>query len=356
VRTAAFHYDLPPELIAQTPAERRDGSRLLVLRRADGAVAHRAFPDLLEYLRPGDALILNDSRVIPARLRARKPDSGGQVEVLLGEECGRNDWWVMLKPGKRVRPGTRLEFYRPDGSSAPFHATVRAKSDDGLYRLAFAGVPEIQAALDGVGEVPLPPYIARPDGPRAEDDGRYQTIFARQPGSVAAPTAGLHFTRELLDQARASGVRVGFVTLHVGLGTFAPIKTTEVAAHRMHEEGFELPGETVDLIHATQRGGGRVVAVGTTTVRVLESAAAAGSPLAAGRGRTGIFIYPPFRFRVVDALLTNFHLPESTLLMLVSAFAAPGEERGRELVLAAYAEAVVRRYRFFSYGDAMLIV
>ncbi len=357
MRTADFHYELPAELIAQVPAAQRAGSRLLVLHRTDGTIEHRRFTDLLDYLRPGDALILNDSRVIPARLRAYKPGTGGEVEVLLAEEVGRNDWWVMLRPGKRVRVGTRLEFHRLDGSPAPFCATVREKTDEGLYRLGFAGVPNIQAALEGAGEVPLPPYITRPEGPCPEDASRYQTVFARPSGSVAAPTAGLHFTRELLDQARASSVRVGFVTLHVGLGTFAPVKVARVSEHRMHEEAYELPGETVELIRATRHGGGRVVAVGTTTVRVLESVAAAGAgALAPGRGRTGIFIHPPFGFQVVDALLTNFHLPQSTLLMLVSAFAAPGGESGRELILSAYAQAIAERYRFFSYGDAMLIL
>jgi S-adenosylmethionine:tRNA ribosyltransferase-isomerase len=357
VYTADFHYDLPPELVAQEPAGRRDASRLLVLRRADGAVAHRNFPDLLEYLRPGDALVLNDSRVIPARLRGRKPETGGEVEVLLAEEQGTNDWWVMLKPGKRVRPGTRIQFHCSDGSPASLAATVCEKSQEGLYRLAFSGAEDIRNALGGVGEVPLPPYIARPAGPLAGDGERYQTVFARPAGSVAAPTAGLHFTRELLDQARAMGIQVGWVTLHVGLGTFAPVKVERLAEHRMHEEAFVLPAETAELITATRRRGGRVVAVGTTSVRVLESVAAVhAGQLVPGAGRTGIFIYPPYSFRVVDALLTNFHLPESTLLMLVSAFATPGELHGREMVLGAYAIAAAERYRFFSYGDAMLIL
>jgi S-adenosylmethionine:tRNA ribosyltransferase-isomerase len=356
VRTSDFHYDLPPELIAQSPAARRDASRLLVLNRAAARIEHRRFSDLLDYLRPGDALILNDSRVIPARLRGRKSGTSGEIEVLLAEECAVNDWWVMLKPGKRVRAGTHIQFHRPDGSPAHIGATVRAKSDAGLCRLEFTGAPDLRDVLDGLGEVPLPPYIARPAGPSADDRARYQTIFARPPGSVAAPTAGLHFTREFLDQVRAMGIRVGFVTLHVGLGTFAPVKVENVAEHRMHEEDFDLPAETVDLVQATRRRGGRIVAVGTTTVRVLESVVAREGELTPGRGRTRIFIYPPFRFRVVDALLTNFHLPESTLLMLVAAFAAPGEDRGRELVLSAYRTAVAEQYRFFSYGDAMLVL
>lgn len=357
VYTSDFHYHLPPELIAQTPATRRDAARLLTLHRTTGWLEHRTFPDLLAYLRPGDALILNDSRVIPARLRGRKTGTGGEIEVLLAEECGINDWWVMLRPGKRVRAGTRIQFKRTDGSLAGVVATVKAKDADGLCRLEFSGVAELWSVLDELGEVPLPPYIARPQGPSPEDRVRYQTTFARPPGSVAAPTAGLHFTRELLDQVRASGVRVGFVTLHVGLGTFAPVKVARVADHPMHEEVFVLPAETVELIQATRRHGGRVVAIGTTTVRVLESVAARHhGELVPGPGRTRLFIFPPYRFHVVDALLTNFHLPESTLLMLVAAFAAPGEDRGRELVLSAYRTAVTERYRFFSYGDAMLVL
>lgn len=357
MRTADFHYELPPELIAQEPAPRRDAARLLVLHRAEGRLEHRRFPDLLEYLRPGDVLVLNDSRVIPARLRGFKPASGGEVEVLLCEETAPNEWWVMLRPGKRVRPGTRLEFRaaRP-GVATRLAATVRAKNAEGLYRLAFEGA-EVRAALDDFGEVPLPPYIARNGVPRPEDRERYQTVYARPPGSVAAPTAGLHFTPELLDQVRARGVAVRFVTLHVGLGTFAPVKVARLEDHVMHEEVFELPEATAAAVNAARAEGRRVVAVGTTSVRVLESAAAAGSgTVVPGRGRTRLFIYPPYRFRAVDALLTNFHLPESTLLMLVSAFAAPGETRGRELLLRAYAEAVRERYRFYSYGDAMLLL
>ena len=358
MRTADFHYPLPPELIAQRPAPRRDAARLLVLHRRAGRLEHRRFPDLLEYLRAGDVLVLNDSRVIPARLRARKPASGGAVEVLLCEEAAPNDWWVMLRPGKRVRAGTRLEFCpaRP-GTGQRLAATVRAKNAEGLYRLVFEG-GDVRAVLEDFGEVPLPPYIERAGVPLPEDRERYQTVYARPPGSVAAPTAGLHFTAELLEAIRARGVAVHFVTLHVGLGTFAPVKAARVEDHVMHEEAYELPESTAAAVNAARAAGRRVVAVGTTSVRVLESAAAAGpgDRLAAGRGRTRLFIYPPYRFRVVDALLTNFHLPESTLLMLVCAFAAPGETAGRELVLRAYAEAVRERYRFFSYGDAMLLL
>jgi S-adenosylmethionine:tRNA ribosyltransferase-isomerase len=356
VRTADFHYDLPPELIAQAPAPERDQSRLLVVQRPGGQVTDGWFRDFPRQLRPGDVLVLNDSRVVPARLRGRKAGSGGQIEVLLAEENAVNDWWVMLRPGKRVRAGTRLTFPAADGAVPVVAATVRAKNEEGLCRLQFESVPDVRDVLDALGEVPLPPYIERAGGPSTEDRQRYQTIYAHPPGSVAAPTAGLHFTGAMLAQIRAAGVEVRFVTLHVGLGTFAPVKAARVEEHVMHAEAFALNEDTAEAVNAARREGRRVIAVGTTTVRVLESVAAETTgELRATRGRTRIFIYPPFRFRVVDALLTNFHLPESTLLMLVSAFAAPGETRGRELVLAAYAEAVRRRYRFFSFGDAMFL-
>ena len=359
---ADFHYELPPELIAQTPAPRREGSRLLVLHRADGRIEHRRFLDFPTYLRRGDLLVLNDSRVIPARLRGFKPHSGGEIEVLLVEENAANDWWAMLRPGKRVRAGAKIEFVRAaegvgGGANSELRAAVLTKNAEGHCRLQFDGPGDVREALDRFGEVPLPPYIERVGPPSAEDRERYQTVFAGPPGSVAAPTAGLHFTPELLAQVAAMGVEVRFVTLHVGLGTFAPVKADRLEDHVMHEEVFELPAATAADVNAAKREGRRVIAVGTTSVRVLESAAAQ-SPgnLHAVRGRTRLFLRPPQTFRVVDALLTNFHLPESTLLMLVSAFAAPGETRGRDLVLAAYAEAVRERYRFFSYGDAMLLL
>ncbi len=356
MRTSDFHYDLPPELIAQEPAPRRDAARLLVLHRAEDRIEHRHFPDLLEYLRPGDVLVLNDSRVIPARLRGFKPASGGEIEVLLCEAVSADTWWVLLRPGKRVRPGTRLAFrpVRP-GIATALTATIETKNAEGLYRLRFAGAP-LQEVLEDFGEVPLPPYIARPGAPRPEDRERYQTVYARAPGSVAAPTAGLHFTPVLLDRIRALGVEVRQVTLHVGLGTFAPVKAARVEDHVMHEEWFELPEPTAAAVNTARAEGRRVLAVGTTSVRVLESAATEAGTVTPGCHRTRLFVYPPYRFRVVDALITNFHLPGSTLLMLVSAFAAPGEARGRELILRAYAEAVRARYRFYSYGDAMLLL
>jgi S-adenosylmethionine:tRNA ribosyltransferase-isomerase len=358
VRVADFHYDLPPELIAQMPAPQRDQSRLLVLQRPDGRITHRRFPDLLDYLHAGDVVVLNDSRVIPARLRGVKVPSGGEIEVLLAEECGLNDWWVMLRPGKRVRAGTKLTFRDSQGQPTAVTASVIEKNSEGICRLQFDGMPNILDALDALGEVPLPPYITRRPGSEATDDrARYQTVYAQAPGSVAAPTAGLHFTEPLLAGLRQRGVEVCSVTLHVGLGTFAPIKAAQVEKHVMHEERFELTRTTAESINAAKSTGRRVIAVGTTTARVLEHVAAAHDGcLVEGCGRTRLFVYPPYSFRIVDVLLTNFHLPESTLLMLVSAFAAPGELHGRELVLSAYAEAIRERYHFFSYGDAMLIL
>jgi len=358
MRTADFDYVLPPELIAQQPTPRRDQSRLLVLHRRSGEIAHRQFRDLLEYLREGDVLVLNNSRVIPARLRGLNARTGGQFEVLLLEENSPNDWWVMLRPGKRARVGTPIKFRDRNGKFPGVEAVVIATNDEGHRRLRFMGATEITAALDELGEVPLPPYITRRQtSPLESDRDRYQTVFAEPVGSVAAPTAGLHFTEALLETIRARGVSVHFVTLHAGLGTFAPVKTETLAAHRMHEERYEVSQTTADVVNEAKASNRRVIAVGTTTLRVLESVAARPhGKLAAGRGRTRIFIHPPYDFKIVDVLLTNFHLPRSTLLMLVSGFAAPGQTRGREMVLSAYAEAIRERYRFFSYGDAMLLV
>jgi S-adenosylmethionine:tRNA ribosyltransferase-isomerase len=358
MRTAEFDFLLPPELIAQIPMPERDQSRLLVVDRASGGITPGRFRDLLAYLRPGDVLVLNNSRVIPARLRGSNAKSGGQFEILLLEENSTNDWWVMLRPGKRARVGTEIIFHDHAGNPTAVRATVTDTNSEGHRRLRFSGVPNISALLDSLGEIPLPPYIERENANElAADKIRYQTVYAAPAGSVAAPTAGLHFTEALLAEIRARGVKVCFVTLHVGLGTFAPVKSDSLDGHTMHEERYELSEETVRAIDEAKQGGGRVIAVGTTSVRVLESAAAQhAGRLIAGSGRTRIFIYPPYTFKIVDALLTNFHLPRSTLLMLVSAFAAPGEIRGREMVLSAYAEAVRERYRFFSYGDAMLLV
>jgi S-adenosylmethionine:tRNA ribosyltransferase-isomerase len=368
MRTSDFDYALPADLIAQTPAPQRDRARLLVLHRAPPQIQHRQFRSLLEYLRPGDVLALNNSRVIPARLRGSNARTGGQIEVLLLEENAPNDWWVMLRPGKRARAGTSIVFRDLRGNPSALRATVLEQNDEGHRRLRFAGAANVTSLLDALGEVPLPPYISRPDLSQIEQDRqRYQTVFAHPPGSVAAPTAGLHFTEALLAEIRSRGVQVCFLTLHVGVGTFAPVKTETIAAHPMHAERYELSAETARLINAAKREGRRVIAVGTTTLRVLESLAAQPhhqstvhgpqSPVtvSAGSGRTRLFIYPPYDFKIADALLTNFHLPRSTLLMLACAFAAPNDTGGRELLLSAYAEAIRERYGFFSYGDAMLI-
>jgi S-adenosylmethionine:tRNA ribosyltransferase-isomerase len=358
VHTADFDYCLPPELIAQAPAPQRDHSRLLVLQRADGQILHRRFRDLLEYLGAGDVLVLNDSRVIRARLRSTKAGSGGQIEVLLVEENGVNDWWTMLRPGKRVRAGTEMHFHDRHGQPTPLRAVVVNKNEEGLCRLQFSGARNVLEILDQAGEVPLPPYITRETPACAPDDReRYQTVYARTAGSVAAPTAGLHFTEGLLAELRSRGVEVCFVTLHVGLGTFAPVKSETLERHVMHAEQFEVSAVTAKAVNEARQTRRRVVAVGTTTVRVLESVAEENQGrVIPGPGRTRIFIYPPRDFKMVDALLTNFHLPQSTLLMLASAFAAPGRTRGRDLMLSAYAEAIRERYRFYSYGDAMLIL
>ncbi len=349
MQTSDFDYSLPRELIAQSPAAQRDDSRLLVLNRSSETVSHRCFRDLPDCLNCGDVLVLNNSRVIPARLRGRNMKTGGRFEVLLVEELAVLDWWAMVRPGKRARVGTAIQILDRSQNPTDLTARVIEINEEGHRRLKFSGTADFIRELERFGEVPLPPYIERPC-PLASDQDRYQTVYAQQAGSVAAPTAGLHFTAELLANIRARGVKVCFVTLHVGLGTFSPIKTERLSDHIMHYERFEIPAETAEAVREAKSSGRRVVAVGTTTVRVLESAGCSKS------GRTNIFIHPPFQFKIVDALVTNFHLPRSTLLMLVSAFAAPGETRGREMILRAYAEAVERRYRFFSYGDAMLVV
>ena len=360
MRTADFQFHLPPELIAQHPAARRDESRLMVLHRNENRLEHKRFPDFSNYLRPGDVLVLNDSRVIPARLRGVNAKTGGKFEILLVDENAPNDWWTMLRPGKNARPGTEIFIQNPNApdKKAALSATVLEKNSGGQYRLQFTGNTDLKNILDEIGEVPLPPYIERKDsGLSPEDKERYQTVFAKSNGSVAAPTAGLHFTDGLLDTIRAAGVKVCFVTLHVGPGTFLPVKAENLSEHKMHEERFVLGEETVRAVNDTKNSGARVIAAGTTTVRVLETVAAQNAgKLNIHEGSTNIFIFPPHRFQIVDALLTNFHLPYSTLLMLISAFAAPGEVRGREMILSAYAEAVRERYRFFSYGDAMLIL
>jgi S-adenosylmethionine:tRNA ribosyltransferase-isomerase len=366
-----FNYLLPPDLIAQVPANQRDQSRLLVLHRAAGSRYHRQFTDLPEYLRPGDVLVLNNSRVIPARLRSVKPDTQARLEVFLLDEMAPDDWWVLLRPGKRARPGTHLVLLDRLGRRSDIHATVTDKNTEGHFRVRFArGQPaaaappagskalNLRECLADLGEVPLPPYIVRPQNILDINDiERYQTVYAQPPGSVAAPTAGLHFTRELLAALPAQGVQLAFVTLHVGPGTFAPVKAGAMAKNALHEERYSLDAAAAQTLNAARRDGRRIIAVGTTSVRVLETVARqTPGEWVPQTGRTDIFIHPPYPFRAVDALLTNFHLPQSSLLMLVCAFATPGRMEGRAAVLDAYAEAIRRRYRFFSYGDAMLLL
>ena len=339
MKTSDFLYDLPEDLIAQTPLARRDGSRLLVLDKNTGAIEHRRFFDLPEYLRPGDCLVLNDSRVIPARLFGVRP-MGGAVEVVLLRDLGEGRWECLTRPGKKMRPGTEVRF--GDGELT---AVVEEVAEGGNRVLRFSYVGIFLEILERLGQMPLPPYIKT----QLDDPERYQTVYAREPGSAAAPTAGLHFTPELLDSIRAMGVDVRFVTLHVGLGTFRPVKVENVEEHEMHSEFCTIPEETAEAIRRAKVGGGRVVSVGTTSCRTLESFALPDGTVEAASGWTNIFIYPGYRFRCVDALVTNFHLPGSTLMMLVSALA------GRENILHAYETAVKERYRFFSFGDAMFI-
>ncbi|HYO13884.1 MAG TPA: tRNA preQ1(34) S-adenosylmethionine ribosyltransferase-isomerase QueA [Thermoanaerobaculia bacterium] len=337
--TSDFDYELPPSSIAQEPAPRGE-SRLLVLD-CEGPERHARVRDLPRLLRPGDLLVLNDTRVIPARLHGRRAGAGGAaMELLLLEKIGEREWDALVKPGRRARPGTVIEL------DAGLAAEVVAKDPDGRHRLRFS--EPVEPHLDRLGHIPLPPYIHRPDTPA--DRERYQTVYARAPGAVAAPTAGLHFTEELLREIEAAGVEIARVTLHVGIGTFRPVAAERIEEHRMDAERYEVSEDAAGALRRVRAAGGRVVAVGTTVVRTLEGAAlAGGGEVKPGSGATDLFITPGFRFRVADVLLTNFHLPRSTLLMLVSAFA------GRERVLAAYEEAVGQGYRFYSYGDAMLV-
>ncbi len=356
--TSQFEFSLPPELIAQAPPRERDQSRLLVVDRASKKLSHRVFGQVLDLLRAGDVLVLNDSKVIPARLRGINRVSGGEFEILLLEENQLNDWWALVRPGKRARLHTRIILKNPKtGDLTKIEALLVAQNPEGERRLRFSGAPNILEALEVLGEVPLPPYISRARHEDLTPDlARYQTVYAEAKGSVAAPTAGLHFTDRLLREIRDRGVQISFVTLHVGVGTFAPVKASHLSEHLMHEERFAVNEQTAKAINSAKNEGRRVIAVGTTSLRVLESVAAENDgQIVAGAKRTRLFIYPPARFRIVDALLTNFHLPRSTLLMLASAFAAPGETSGSTLVLSAYAEAIRERYHFFSYGDAMLI-
>ncbi len=354
MKTADFDYTLPPELIAQQPLPDRAAARMLVLDRASGIVHHQQFTAFPQHLRPGEVLILNDTKVIPARLIGRKP-TGGEVELLLVEELSACRWLALARPAKRLREGGEILFAEKAPCSLPpapcplLRAVVEAKREAGEVVVRFTGTDDLFAALQRVGHVPLPPYIRH--GEDVPDDReRYQTIYARQPGAVAAPTAGLHFTPRTFEALAQRGVLVHRLTLHVGPGTFKPVASDDIEQHTMHIERFDIPPDTAAAAYAAKRDGRRVVCVGTTTVRALESVADTEGRVRAGSGETDIFIYPPYEFRVADAMLTNFHLPRSTLLMLVSAFAS------RETVLHAYAEAVRERYRFYSYGDCMLIV
>ena len=339
MKTKDFWYDLPEELIAQTPLEQRDASRLMVMDRRTGAVTHRHFYDLIDYLKPGDCLVMNDSRVLPARLLGHRP-TGGAVEVLLLRDLGNKHWECLCKPGRKMQAGSEVIF-----GNGELTATVREVREDGNRIVEFHYEGIFLEVLERLGRMPLPPYIKA----ELEDQERYQTVYSREVGSAAAPTAGLHFTKELLEKIREKGVKEAFVTLHVGLGTFRPVKAEEVTDHHMHAELCMMNAETAELLNRTKAEGGRIICVGTTSCRTLESLVNEDGTFQAASKWTDIFIYPGYTFKAMDGLITNFHLPESTLVMLVSAFA------GREHVLAAYEEAVRQRYRFFSIGDAMCI-
>lgn len=336
-----FYFDLPQELIAQDPLEDRSASRLLVLDRKQDGVSHHIFKEVIDYLNPGDCLVLNDTKVIPARLLGLREETGAHVEVLLLKRREGDVWETLVKPGKKCRPGTKLVF--GDGM---LRAEVLDTVEEGNRLIHFTYEGIFEEVLDCLGEMPLPPYITH----KLQDKNRYQTVYAKYEGSAAAPTAGLHFTRELLEEIRKKGVNIAYVTLHVGLGTFRPVKEENVLAHHMHSEYYQVSPEAAALINGTKERGGRVICVGTTSCRTIESAADEKGMVQPGCDNTEIFIYPGYQFKVLDALITNFHLPESTLVMLVSALA------GRERVLEAYGEAVREKYRFFSFGDAMLIL
>lgn len=340
MKTHDFWYDLPEELIAQTPLERRDGSRLMVMNRETGEIAHRHFYDIIDYLQPGDCLVMNDSRVLPARLLGHRP-TGGAVEVLLLRDLGGGAWECLVKPGRKMQEGQEVIF--GDGELT---ATVTAVQEDGNRMVQFHYEGIFLEVLERLGKMPLPPYIKA----ELQDQERYQTVYSREVGSAAAPTAGLHFTKDLLEKIREKGVSEAFVTLHVGLGTFRPVKADEITEHHMHSELCMINEETAKILNETREKGGRIICVGTTSCRTLESLVGEDGRFSAKSKWTDIFIYPGYQFKAMDALVTNFHLPESTLVMLVSAFA------GREHVLNAYQEAVKERYRFFSFGDAMLII
>lgn len=340
MNTKDFYYDLPQELIAQKPIKNRSDSRLMVLEKATGEIFHKHFFDITDYLREGDCLVMNNTRVIPARLYGKKEGTGGKIEFLLLKRLDINTWEVILKPGRKARKGSRFEF--GDGL---LRAEIMEVLSDGnrLVRFEYEGIWE--ELLDRLGEMPLPPYIHE----KLNDRERYQTVYSKIEGSAAAPTAGLHFTNELLGKIRNIGVKTAFVTLHVGLGTFRPVSVDNVENHKMHSEYYEVSEETAGIINETRKNGGRIIAVGTTSVRTIESAANDCGEVIPQCGNTDIFIYPGYKFRATDALITNFHLPESTLLMLISAFS------DKETIFRAYNEAIKEKYRFFSFGDAMFV-
>lgn len=336
-----FYYDLPQELIAQDPLEDRSGSRMLVLGKEDGSIRHEIFRSITHYLHAGDCLVINNTKVIPARLFGEREGTGAAIEILLLRRRENDIWETLVKPGKKAKTGTKIVF---GGGLLTGEVVDVVEDGNRLIQFTYEGI--FEEILDRLGQMPLPPYITH----TLKDKNRYQTVYAKYDGSAAAPTAGLHFTQELLDEIRAMGVKIAEVTLHVGLGTFRPVKAAQVQDHHMHSEYYEVTAEAAACINGTKQSGGRVVAVGTTSCRTLESAAAEDGSLTAKSGWTDIFIYPGYKFKVIDALVTNFHLPESTLVMLVSALA------GRDHIMNAYAEAVKERYRFFSFGDAMLIL
>ncbi len=340
LKKSDFYFELPQELIAQDPLEERSSSRLLVLDRQTGAVSHHVFREITSFLQPGDCLVLNDTKVIPARLLGEREGTGAHVEVLLLKRRSGDLWETLVKPGKKCRPGARLSF-----GNGLLKAEVLETVEEGnrLIRFFYEGI--FEEVLDKLGEMPLPPYITH----KLQDKSRYQTVYAKYEGSAAAPTAGLHFTKELLAQVEEKGVKIACVTLHVGLGTFRPVKEENVLEHHMHSEYYQVSKEAAELINDTKAKGGRIICVGTTSCRTVESAADENGIVRSGSGTTEIFIYPGYEFKVLDMLITNFHLPESTLVMLVSALA------GRDHVLNAYQEAIRERYRFFSFGDAMLV-
>ena len=340
MKTSDFYYDLPHELIAQTPLKRRDGSRLLVLHKNDGTTEHRHFYDIADYLQPGDCLVMNDSRVLPARLLGHRP-TGGAAEILLLTQKEDDVWECLARPGRKLHPGAEVSF-----GNGELKATILSETESGNRMVKFQYEGIFMEVLERLGKMPLPPYIKE----ELEDGERYQTVYSRVNGSAAAPTAGLHFTKELLAKIAAKGVQLAYVTLHVGLGTFRPVQVEEVTEHHMHSEFCMLSKETAELLNKTRANGGRIVCVGTTSCRTLESLVNDDGSFSEKSEWTDIFIYPGYHFKAMDALITNFHLPESTLIMLVSAFA------GYDHVMAAYKEAVQERYRFFSFGDAMLIV